>query len=81
MTEEKSRPRWVVLKFGGTSVSSRTNWGIIANIVRQRLDDGLLPLIVCSAFSGVSNTLEELLELALDDAHTEPLEELAAKHR
>jgi diaminopimelate decarboxylase/aspartate kinase len=35
-----------VLKFGGTSVSSVANWKNIAAVVRDRLSEGLRPLIV-----------------------------------
>ena len=57
--------RWVVLKFGGTSVSSVESWETIARLVRARLDDGLKPVVVHSALSGVSNALEEILERAV----------------
>jgi len=55
---------YVVLKFGGTSVSSLARWQTIAEQVRQRLQEGLRPLVVCSAFATVSNSLEELLAAA-----------------
>ena len=55
---------WVVMKFGGTSVSVAENWSIIADLVRNRLTSGLRPLIVHSALKGVSNALEQLLEQA-----------------
>ena len=37
---------WVVMKFGGTSVSSAACWETIAQLVRNRLADGLNPVIV-----------------------------------
>ena len=40
---------WVVLKFGGTSVSSISNWKNVAHVVRERLDEGLRPVVVHSA--------------------------------
>ncbi len=52
--------QWVVIKFGGTSVSSRESWSKIAQIVNQRLQEGFRVLVVCSAPSGVSNKLEKL---------------------
>lgn len=55
---------FVVLKFGGTSVSSATNWHNIASVLRSRLSDGLRPLIVHSALSGITDRLEQLLTLA-----------------
>jgi diaminopimelate decarboxylase/aspartate kinase len=55
---------FVVLKFGGTSVSSVTNWNNIATVLRARLKDGLKPMIVHSALSGITDRLEQLLALA-----------------
>ncbi len=57
-------PEWVVLKFGGTSVSSLERWRTIAATVRDRLADGRRLVIVCSALSQVSNRLETLLDAA-----------------
>jgi bifunctional diaminopimelate decarboxylase / aspartate kinase len=56
--------RFVVLKFGGTSVSSATNWHNIAGVLRARLKDGLHPVVVHSALSGITDRLEQLLLLA-----------------
>ncbi len=56
-----SESTWVVMKFGGTSVSSAENWRIIADLVQHRLDSGLRPVIVHSALTGVSNKLNALL--------------------
>jgi diaminopimelate decarboxylase/aspartate kinase len=56
---------WVVLKFGGTSVSSAECWETIAKILRERISGGLRPLVVCSALSQVSNRLEAALADAL----------------
>lgn len=55
---------FVVLKFGGTSVSSVANWNNIATVLRARLKDGLKPMIVHSALSGITDRLEQLLTLA-----------------
>ena len=74
-------PRWVVLKFGGTSVSSRENWERIAEQLQQRIATGLRPIVVCSAFSQVSNTLESLLKAAVHGQHHAILETLEATHR
>jgi diaminopimelate decarboxylase/aspartate kinase len=43
-----SDSHWVVLKFGGTSVSSVSNWKNVAGVVRARLDEGLRPVVVHS---------------------------------
>jgi diaminopimelate decarboxylase/aspartate kinase len=56
---------WVVMKFGGTSVSSVENWETIARLVKARLDAGLNPVVVHSALRGVSNALEDTLAKAV----------------
>ena len=48
---------WVVLKFGGTSVSSVSNWKNIAAVIRDRLAEGLHPVVVHSALSGITDRL------------------------
>ena len=55
-----SRP-WVVLKFGGTSVSRPDYWEAIAERVRT-LSSSYRVCIVASALSGVSNALERAIE-------------------
>jgi diaminopimelate decarboxylase/aspartate kinase len=52
--------KWLVLKFGGTSVAGAQQWETIASIVRARRADGYRVLLVCSAVSGVTNLLETL---------------------
>ncbi len=74
---EGARP-WVVLKFGGTSVSTPERWGTIAELVRRRSAEGLRLLVVCSALSGISNGLESLLAAAVAGADEEGLAALAA---
>ena len=55
---------WVVMKFGGSSVSTADNWATIARLVRNRLDAGIKPFVVHSALEGVSSALAALLESA-----------------
>jgi diaminopimelate decarboxylase/aspartate kinase len=77
-----TRTSWVVLKFGGTSVSSAECWETIAKILRERISDGLRPLVVCSALSQVSNQLEAALARALDGGDPSRfVSELAERHR
>ena len=52
--------KWLVLKFGGTSVAGRQQWETIASIVRARRSGGYRVLLVCSAVSGVTDLLETL---------------------
>lgn len=71
---------FVVLKFGGTSVSTRARWDVIADVARQRLAANERPVIVCSAISGCSDALEEILEAAPRRAHAPLLESLRRRH-
>jgi aspartokinase len=71
---------WIVLKFGGTSVSTAKNWQNIAEIIRNSARGGDRVLVVHSALSGVTDLLERLLDAALLSAHDEVYAKLRAKH-
>ena len=71
---------WVVMKFGGSSVSTAENWATIAELIKRRLADGLKPVIVHSALKGVSNALEGILQLAVTGDPSAQLEEVRAQH-
>ncbi len=72
---------FIVLKFGGTSVSKADNWRVIAAAVGKRLKEGLRPVVVCSAFSGVSDMLEKLMERACRGSdYEEILAKIKAMH-
>jgi diaminopimelate decarboxylase/aspartate kinase len=71
---------WVVLKFGGTSVSSAANWRNIAGIIRARRADGLRPLVVHSALSGITDRLEAILAAALHGTPAALLDEIEHRH-
>jgi diaminopimelate decarboxylase/aspartate kinase len=75
------RPRWVVLKFGGTSVATAASWEVIRDLVQARLAEGLRPVVVHSAIAGVSSQLELLLEQAAAGTHEELLQSLLGRHR
>jgi diaminopimelate decarboxylase/aspartate kinase len=79
VTAEKT-VSWVVLKFGGTSVSSVPNWQNIASILRKRHADGLRPVVVHSALSGITDLLESLLTKALSHEHAPVLEQIERRH-
>ncbi len=57
-TDSRATP-WVVLKFGGTSVSSRERWDNIGRISADRSRDARV-LVVVSALSGVTNELQAI---------------------
>jgi len=71
---------WVVLKFGGTSVSSRANWLNIVTVARQRLAAGEAPVVVHSALSKITDSLESLLGRALQGDHAALLAVIRARH-
>ena len=72
---------WVVLKFGGTSVSSVANWRNIARVLQARLEEGLRPLVVHSALSGITDRLEALLLAAMAGEQAHPLAQIEQRHR
>jgi diaminopimelate decarboxylase/aspartate kinase len=72
---------WVVMKFGGTSVSSRSRWETIASEVRRVIDSGERPLIVCSALSGVTSALEAILDATSEGHPEQALAQLRARHQ
>ena len=72
---------WIVLKFGGTSVSTLANWRNIARVVRERRATGARVLIVHSALSGITDRLEKLLETAMRSEHLETLAFIEDRHR
>ena len=75
-----SDSHWVVLKFGGTSVSSVSNWKNVAAVVRARLDEGLRPVVVHSALSGITDRLEQLLAKALTGGWEPVIEQIELRH-
>ena len=72
---------WVVLKFGGTSVSTADNWHNIAAVLKDRMAGGMRPVVVHSALSGITDRLEGLLCAALSRQHSPILERIEAAHR
>lgn len=71
---------FVVLKFGGTSVSSLARWQTIASLIRRRQGEGLRVVVVCSAVSGVSNLLERLLPEAVAGTAAGTLHAIRSRH-
>jgi diaminopimelate decarboxylase/aspartate kinase len=72
--------RWVVLKFGGTSVSSAPRWELIADRI-GRLHRDKRVWVVCSALSQVSNHLESAIEESLRGGPHESLRWLREAHQ
>ena len=72
---------WLVLKFGGTSVSSAANWHNIAHVIRARIAAGFRPVVVHSALSGITDRLDSLLSAAMQGSHAAILEHIELAHR
>jgi len=71
---------FVVLKFGGTSVSSAANWRNIASVLKARLAEGLAPVVVHSALSGITDRLDNLLRLPAGAAIDAALRAIEERH-
>jgi bifunctional diaminopimelate decarboxylase / aspartate kinase len=72
--------QWIVLKFGGTSVSSLANWRNIAQVAAARRAQGAHVLIVHSAVSGITDKLERLLAAANAGEHQAVLKAIEDRH-
>ena len=73
--------KWVVHKFGGTSVADAERYRAVAEIVLERAP-GERAAVVVSAMSGVTNALIESVELAAhhDISYSTKLEDLKTRH-
>lgn len=80
MSASPSVDRWIVLKFGGTSVSRRHRWDTIGKLAKKRADEtGARVLVVVSALSGVTNELTAIADGAAD--RRERVAALEQRHR
>ncbi|AXK71440.1 bifunctional aspartate kinase/diaminopimelate decarboxylase [Lysobacter sp. TY2-98] len=74
--------RWVVLKFGGTSVSRRTRWDTIGRLAGKRAkDENARVLVVVSALSGVTNELQAIANAGAGEVTDAKVAALIARHR
>jgi len=72
--------RWLVMKFGGTSVSTAERWQAIRDLIRERQAAGYRPIVVHSAFATVSNGLQALLDAAVDGDYQQQFDEIIDLH-
>lgn len=72
---------FVVLKFGGTSVSSLESWQRIAMVIRRCLQQKERPIVVCSALSQASNQLTKIISLAPSQEHHATLKDLIIRYQ
>jgi len=56
----------ITMKFGGTSVGSVEAISNVVNIVRSQVNDGNRVAIVISAMSGVTDSLLESIDMAIN---------------
>ncbi|HEV7607442.1 MAG TPA: bifunctional aspartate kinase/diaminopimelate decarboxylase [Steroidobacteraceae bacterium] len=77
----RSASAWVVVKFGGTSVSTLANWRNIALVVKRRLEKGARVLVVHSALTRITDMLEKLLAAAGAGTPDEALAAIEERHR
>ncbi|MGB0637688.1 MAG: bifunctional aspartate kinase/diaminopimelate decarboxylase [Myxococcota bacterium] len=75
-----SQTQFVVMKFGGTSVASIERWNTIASEARLRLEEGLRPIVVCSAISGISDHIETILERCIGGNSDQAIAQMEEKH-
>ena len=78
--EKETGRSWLVMKFGGTSVSSVECWETICKQSQRNLEDGKRILIVVSALSGVTNLLSRLAGGAGKDEREQIAQELESRH-
>ncbi|QOJ31511.1 MAG: bifunctional aspartate kinase/diaminopimelate decarboxylase [Gammaproteobacteria bacterium] len=71
---------WIVLKFGGTSVSTAGNWAGIHDLLLERVAAGYRPLVVHSALAGVSNRIQDALGRVAREDVREQLAAIEAAH-
>lgn len=70
----------MVLKFGGTSVSTAERWATIRDLLRRRQSEGLRPVVVHSALATISNRLEETLRRAVESDVSQQAAEIREIH-
>ena len=70
----------IVVKFGGTSVSTVKSWKTIARVVKQRLKEVDRVIIVVSAIAGISDTLDELCQTTDPAQRQLLLDEIETRH-
>ncbi len=79
--QSKETRHWVVMKFGGSSVSSEDCWVTICGQARKNLEAGKQVMIVVSALSGATDLLSRLADGAGPDDRKDILTALNSRHR
>src|SRR3990172_7270142 len=71
---------WIVIKFGGNSVSSLPCWQTIGRITQKHLATHRV-LIVCSALAGITDKLEQLVVAAKQNQHQPLLQDIIQSYQ
>src|SRR3546814_10243913 len=73
---------WIVLKFGGTSVSRRNRWDTIGALMQRRAaENDARVLVVVSALSGTTNALQALIDNHADAVNVHAaITQIIARH-
>jgi len=72
--------KWLVMKFGGTSVSTSQRWQAIITQATRAQNEGHHVLIVVSALSGITNKLTSLTEASDAGVRLQCLEDIRQSH-
>ena len=79
-TGRTGQRQWLVMKFGGSSVSSARCWELIREQAERVIDSGQFGMIVVSALSGVTNLLSCMAEEAVAERRSALLEDIKQRH-
>jgi diaminopimelate decarboxylase/aspartate kinase len=71
---------WIVVKFGGTSVSSRERWDNISQIINTHHQQGKRVIVVCSALSKISRLLKQLVHDATVESNLDIFDTIKARY-
>lgn len=71
---------WVVLKFGGTTLSTRERWDTLVSVAEARRNRGAGVLVVVSALRGVAADLEALIAASIRGHHLPVIERIVGRH-
>ena len=72
--------KWIVLKFGGTSVSSPENWKNILSVIKDRKSEGYSVCVVHSALGGISDHIEQIISRAPENNTGDLVQQVKERH-
>ena len=72
---------WIILKFGGSSVSKYENWKIIIERIQYFTEIDYNVMVVISALSGITNLLQDICSTSNIEKRTLILNQIHEKHK